>query len=75
MNRACATCYWWGLYSTGEHGSAGTGPFPDEKPAKYCKRFPPTNQWGATNQAQAHGVGKSVLTFHNDFCGEWKKRE
>jgi len=48
------------------------GPFPDEKPAKPCKRFPPTALWGASAELQSLGVGQHINTRHDDFCGEWK---
>lgn len=48
------------------------GPWPKEKPARACKRFPPVGLWGATENTQLHGVGKSLLTFHDDYCGEWQ---
>lgn len=71
-DRRCETCYWWGLYKGGQHSPISLGPFGDEKPAKECKRFPPTNLWGANAEAQAFGIGKSFNTFADDFCGEWK---
>lgn len=72
----CETCYWWGIAGSGRyHHDLPRGPFPDEKPAQPCKRFPPTGLWGATEESQQrHRVGSSLNTFHDDFCGEWRKR-
>lgn len=71
----CATCFWWGLGGSGAHHlDIPQGPFPTDKPAQPCKRFPPTGLWGATPDAQAHHIGRSLNMFHDDFCGEWRKR-
>lgn len=72
--RRCRTCYWWGLYAGGQHSPINLGPWPDSKPARECKRFPPSGLWGANEEAQAFEIGKSLKTFGDDFCGEWKPR-
>lgn len=71
--RRCGNCFWWGLMSLDDPSirDAPGGPFPMEKPAKRCRRFPPTATWGATEDAQAFRIALSVRTFHDDFCGEW----
>ena len=61
----CETCRYW-------QSSINMGPWPDHKPARDCKRFPPTGLWGAIDSAKEYGIGKSLMTFHDDWCGEWQ---
>ncbi len=43
----------------------------EELPAR---GFPPSGLWGATDHAKEHGVGQSLLTFHDDWCGEYQEK-
>jgi len=63
----CKTCRFW-------DSAINIGPWPDRKPARACKRFPPSILWGATDHAKEYCVGKSLLTFHDDWCGEYQEK-
>ena len=70
----CGACVFWRQLVPGDIEQRATvwGPWPEEKPAGECKRFPPTQLWGATASAQSYGIGSSIKTFHDDWCGEHK---